>query len=168
MRLPTRPRATHLAARPAGRRIYLGCLADAGDQVREWTEIWVQNVDGLESSLPALREHFSNHIMDERWASVAKTFAELAAAGLIRMASEKKHPLPAFLDVRRKTVLHPSSSEKHWELCLDDGVLQAAGLPAYSTSLYRYLYQRGSSENHFIPVVAGLRRTPARNLCRTF
>jgi len=135
--------------------VYLGCLTDAGEQVREWTEIWVQNVDGLESSLPALRERFSNHSLDERWGSVAKTFAELAPAGFIRMGWETKHPLPAFLDITGKAVLHPSSSEKHWELCLDDGVLQAAGLPAYSTSLYRYLYQRGSGESRFIPVVAG-------------
>src|SRR3974390_497328 len=43
--------------------VYLGCLTDAGGRLREWAELWVQNVDGLESSLPALRETFSNHTM---------------------------------------------------------------------------------------------------------
>ena len=46
--------------------VYLGCLTDAGGRLREWAELWVQNVDGLESSLPALRETFSNHGMDQR------------------------------------------------------------------------------------------------------
>ncbi len=34
--------------------VYLGCLTDAEWHLREWAEIWVQNVDGLESSLPAV------------------------------------------------------------------------------------------------------------------
>ena len=39
--------------------VYLGCVTDAGGRVREWLELWVQNVDGLEASLPAHREAFS-------------------------------------------------------------------------------------------------------------
>src|SRR5882757_1269745 len=46
--------------------VYLGCLTDAGGRLREWIEIWVQNVDGLASSLPALSESFSNHSVDKR------------------------------------------------------------------------------------------------------
>jgi hypothetical protein len=135
--------------------VYLGCLADAGGHIREWAEIWVQNVEGLDSSLPALRESFSNHNMDERWANLAKTFAELDPAGVIRTIWETKHPLPTFLDIPRKVAFHPANSDKRWELCVEDAALQAASLPAYSTSLYRYLYQRGSTESGFIPVVAG-------------
>ena len=30
--------------------VYLGCIADAGNRLREWIELWVQNVDGLEAS----------------------------------------------------------------------------------------------------------------------
>jgi len=135
--------------------VYLGCLTDASGHPREWAEIWVQNVDGLESSLPALRERFSNHNLDERWASVAKTFAALSPTGMIRLAWEKKHPPPAFLDIARRLVLHPATSDRRWELCLDDSVLQAGGLPAYGTSLFRYLYQKGVNEGQFVPVVAG-------------
>src|SRR5260370_12186048 len=46
--------------------VYLGCVTDAAGRVREWIELWVQNVDGLEASLPAYRESFSNHFLDER------------------------------------------------------------------------------------------------------
>src|ERR1700745_1815746 len=40
--------------------VYLGCLTDAGGRLREWVELWVQNVDGLAARLPALHEKFSN------------------------------------------------------------------------------------------------------------
>src|SRR5882672_4669236 len=45
--------------------VYLGCLPDAGERLGEWAELGVQNVDGLESSLPALRETVVDHGMDE-------------------------------------------------------------------------------------------------------
>src|SRR5690348_12113211 len=45
--------------------VYLGCLTDAKGRLREWVEIWVQNVDGLDASLPALRESFSNRSLDQ-------------------------------------------------------------------------------------------------------
>ena len=45
--------------------VYLGCVLDAGGSVREWIELWVQNVEGLEASLPAQRETFSNHALEK-------------------------------------------------------------------------------------------------------
>src|SRR5215468_862881 len=68
--------------------VYLGCLMDAGGSVREWAEIWVQNVDGLESSLPALREGFSNHSLDQRWSGYSKGFLTLNPRGVIRTGWE--------------------------------------------------------------------------------
>ncbi len=136
-------------------RVYLGCLTDAGGRLREWAELWFQNVDGLESSLPAVREAFSNHAMDERWANIAKSFAALNPRRFIQTGWETKHPLPTFLDLSRKQPVHPGTPGNRWELCQDDAALQAAGLPTYGTSLFRYLYQPGSKESGFIPVVSG-------------
>jgi hypothetical protein len=135
--------------------VYLGCLTDAGGNLREWVEIWVQNVDGLEASLPALRETFSNKAMDERWASIAKSFSALNARRFIQTGWETKHPPPAFLDLSLKKPFHPTTGGNRWELCQDDAALQAAGLAAYGTSLFRYLYQPASKDSGFIPVVAG-------------
>ena len=135
--------------------VYLGCLTDAGGRLHEWIEIWVQNVDGLESSLPAIHESFSNHSMDERWASIAKSLAALNPQRFIETGWETKHPLPVFLDLGQNRPVHPCTQEVPWQLCLDDAALQAAGLPAYGTSLFRYLYQPASKESGFIPVVGG-------------
>jgi hypothetical protein len=139
-------------------RVYLGALVDAGGRVREWLELWVQTIDGLDASLPAHRESFSNHSLDKRWAERAETFCQLAGAHFLRTGWESVHPLPTFLDLSQAVPVHPGSAENggRWELCRDDKLLQAAGLPAYSTSLFRYLYQPGAAAGSpFVPVAAG-------------
>jgi hypothetical protein len=135
-------------------RVYLGALVDAGGRVREWLELWVQNVDGLDASLPAHRESFSNFSLDARWAERAEAFRELAGPRFLRTGWETAHPLPTFLDLSQAAPVHPGTAENGgpWELCRDDKLLQAAGLPAYSTSLFRYLYQPGAAAG--APVVS--------------
>jgi len=140
--------------------VYLGCVMDAGGHLREWIEIWVQNMDGLESSLPALREAFSNQNLDDRWTRVAGSFQKLNP-GIIETGWEKSHPLPSFVDIGRRVPVHPGPPDNRWELCRNDTALQEAGLPAYGTSLFRYLHQPGKKESGFIPVVAGAPTSPA-------
>ena len=132
--------------------VYLGCVTDSGGRLHHWAEVWVQNVDGLQSSLPALCESFSNRSLDEHWTKMAHTFSALNADGFIQTGWEKKHPLPTFLDLTRQRPVHPGPADKKWQLCQDDAALQAAGLPPYGTSLFRYLYQ---PESGFVPVVSG-------------
>ena len=135
--------------------VYLGCVADAEGRLREWIEIWVQNVDGLESSLPALRQSFSNRTIDQRWGEQSETLATLDPAGTLRTGWEKKHPLPCLLDPAQATPVHPGDDQAgRWELCEDDQALQAAGLPRYGESLYRYLWQPGAGQR-FVAATAG-------------
>jgi len=138
--------------------VYLGCVTDAGGRVREWIEVWVQNVDGLNASLPANRESFSNHALDERWRRQKQEFAELSSDNFIQTGWEDEHPLPGFLNLAEggPVYLGEGGEQGHWELCCDDVLLQSAGLPPYSTSLFRYLYQpKAGKDSHFIAVVAG-------------
>ena len=139
-------------------RVYLGALVDAGGCVREWLELWVQNVDGLDASLPAQRESFSNFSLDVRWTERASAFKELNASAFLSTGWEAAHPLPTFLDLSDAAPVHPGDPESggRWELCRDDKLLQAAGLPAYNTSLFRYLYQAGAAQaTKFAAVTAG-------------
>ncbi|HZR18105.1 MAG TPA: hypothetical protein VFE51_12490 [Verrucomicrobiae bacterium] len=143
--------------------VYLGCLTDAEGHLREWAEIWVQNVDGLESSLPAVHESFSNKGLDDRWAGMARSFAALNPGNVLRTGWESRHPLPTWLDTTKGFPVHPTIGDQHWELCQDDAALRAAALPAYGTSLFRYLYRPGSKDDGFVPVVAG---APTNNATR--
>ena len=138
--------------------IYLGCVADAGGRVREWIELWVQNVDGLESSLPAYRETFSNHSLDARWKKNAEQLRASDPEGFLQTGWESAHPLPSFLNLSKAAPLHPGGGSEggRWELCRADESLRAAGLPAFGTSLFRYLHQPAAgAEPRFVPVVAG-------------
>jgi hypothetical protein len=148
--------------------VYLGCLMDAGGHAREWMEVWFQNVDGLESSLPAVHETLSNKSMDDRWFKMTEAFAKLSPKRFLQTGWENKHPMPTFLDVAGLQPIHPGRPEQAWELCQDDAALQRAGLPAYSTSLFRYLYQPSSNEGVFVPVVSGApTNAPSRPLAET-
>lgn len=144
--------------------VYLGCIVDASGRAREWIELWVQNVEGLESSLPAYRETFSNYALDARWAAQAERFCELDAENCVQTGWETAHPLPSFLDLSTAQPVHPGGADPNsrWELCCDDGILRGAGLPVYSTSLFRYLYQPAAgAQSRFIAVVSGTPQSQA-------
>ncbi len=133
--------------------VYLGCVSDVSGTVREWIELWVQNVDGLEASLPAQRETFSNHALDARWKRNAEQLRALNPECLLETGWESSHPLPSFLDLCQGAPVHPGGAGdgSRWELCRADDLLQAAGLPPYHTSLFRYLYQPSAGqESRFI------------------
>ncbi len=143
--------------------VYLGCIVDNAGRAREWIELWVQNVDGLETSLPAYRETFSNASLDARWADQAKAYRELDLENFLQTGWESAHPLPGYLDISSAKAVHPAGKEANsqWELCRNDELLRTAGLPAYSGSLFRYLYQPGAgAQSSFIGVVNGAPQGP--------
>jgi hypothetical protein len=137
-------------------RVYLGCVADATNCVREWVEVWVQNTDGLEGCLPALHEAFSNYMLDQRWGRESQMFIGLDAEAALCTGCEEKHPRPVFIDLNTGAARHPGDGTDAWELCQDDQALERAGLPAYSRSLSRYLWQpKAGANGQFVPVTAG-------------
>src|ERR1044072_1748283 len=52
--------------------VYLGCITDAGGQLREWVEIWVQNLENLEKRFPSHAPIFCNALLDRQWAQRAE------------------------------------------------------------------------------------------------
>jgi hypothetical protein len=139
--------------------VYLGCITDAGGRLHGYTEIWVQNLDGLAGSPAATREALSNKVLDERWGRLYKAFDSLdqhAASVLFRTGYEAVHPRPLFYDTEKREMLHPSDafSNTPWTLCTDDAALAAKNLPPYSSSLHRYLCA-ADAKSPMIPVTTG-------------
>lgn len=136
-------------------QVYLGCVTDSAGRVHEWVEIWVQNVGGLHGSLAESRESTSNAVLDKRWVAHFDGFERLDAGTILRTGWEQVHPRPTFLDLANALPVHPvdAGSGEPWELCQDDAILLQKKLPAYSTSLFRYLYVKklGAGSN-FIAV----------------
>jgi hypothetical protein len=135
-------------------KVYLGCVTDAAERVREWLEVWVQDTQGLEASLPAHRESISNLSLDARWLKEAESFRQLGSTGCLWTGWESAHPPPTMLNVSQSRPVYLADERgTAWALCCDDAVLQAHGLPPYSTSLSRYLHQPAAGANTLFAVV---------------
>jgi hypothetical protein len=124
--------------------------------VREWIELWVQDVSDAAASLPSHRELLANRLLDQRWGTCCDAIRAWAPESFIETGWEKRHPRPLLIDLSTYTALPPEGPAQGppWLLCEDDALLQSASLPAYSTSLARYLYQPSAGQSsRFVPVV---------------
>jgi hypothetical protein len=121
--------------------VYLGCIADAAGTVREWIEIWVQNIENFATSFPSRTESASNRLLDELWVRRATAFREIEPDTFLSTGWETEHPPPIFFDLNLNAAIspHDKATGKAWRLCVDDALLKAKGLPEYSHSLVRYL-----------------------------
>ena len=122
--------------------VYLGCVVDRSGDPKQWVEIWVQDVDRMANSFRAQLEALTNALLDERWTDRAGMFRSLDRTALIETGWESRHPAPAFVDPKEAKIVHPIEpiTQRPFVLCQDDGALRAAGLPSYSSSVHRYLW----------------------------
>jgi hypothetical protein len=135
--------------------VLLGCVLDAGGQIQQWVEVWVQNLDALANTVTACREALSNKILDDRWQRHYQLMQEVDGAAVVTTGFEAVHPLPAFLDLSKLEPVHPVDgvTGAPWILCQDDALLGRKGLPPYNTTLHRYLYlPKEGEEALFVPV----------------
>ncbi|MCC6229618.1 MAG: hypothetical protein IT432_10365 [Phycisphaerales bacterium] len=148
-------------------RIFLGAVLDAASRVLQWVEVWVQDVDGLADSAGEFRDAMNNAKLDERFAQRAEAATEFdrtrdagspAQPPSIVCGFEKVHPRPTLMNRSTLEVVRPieKGSNGAWVLCTDDAALANAGLPAYSSTLHRYLYVRElKDQTVFVPVTRG-------------
>jgi hypothetical protein len=127
--------------------IYLGCLVDYVGDPKGWLEIWVQNVDRMAQSFRAQLEAMNNSLVDRRWSERLTMFRRLDRGALIETGWETAHPQPAFIEANAKAIIHPLDpfTNRPFVLCTEDTVLASAGLPAYTSSLHRYLWSGGET-----------------------
>ncbi len=123
-------------------RVYLGANIDAAGRVIEWLEVWVQTVGGLAGSATTWRDQLSNALLDRQWTTEIARFAARAPDLMRHAGWETTHPEPLFIDRESTQPWQPvdPNSQRGYRLCVDDALLTQAGLPAYSSSLHRYLY----------------------------
>lgn len=136
-------------------RAVLGCVVDAAGNVARWIEIWVQDVSGLAGSASAAREALNNAVLDRLWRRRFEALRDYDPAAVITTGWEGEHPPPLWLDASGSRGVAPIDREAGapWRLCTDDSALAKAGLPAFTTSLHRYLYlPELGGESRFVPV----------------
>jgi len=138
-------------------RVLLGVEIDAGGIVHRWLELHVQHLDGLDRTPDAYRRSVCNHSLDLHWSRATDAMGEAIGSRLIRVGWEREHPLPLWIDPGSLVPVHPTAlgTTERLVLCTDDAMLAEVGLPAYSTSLARYLWAPSLGiESPFVPVTA--------------
>ncbi len=135
-------------------QVLLGCVCDQAGTIHRWIEVWIQNIDGLADVAPACVEALSNDALDRRWIAHVEAFEQAMPGNLMRAGWDREHGSPLFIDLASlaPTALTDSDTGHAWQLCRDDPLLIRRGLPAYSTSLHRYLFlPNKGEETSFIP-----------------
>ena len=133
-------------------RVLLGCVTDAADRVQQYVELWVQDLAGLGDTPDACREALSNAVLDARWVQHFDALKELDA---VATGCETAHPLPVLLDIAKGGPVHiiDGESGSAFALCTDESLLLEKGLPAYGSTLERYLHvPELDTESRFISV----------------
>ena len=138
-------------------KILLGCILDAGSGVRQWIELWVQNVEPPSSTSTLPRQFLTNAALDNRWKNMCRSFEQLDHTGIINTGWDQSHQRPMFLDLNTLEPLHLRDEQSgcYWRLCEDDALLAKKELPEYKNSLHRYLYlPELAPDSPLVPVTA--------------
>lgn len=148
----------------ADARTLLGAMVDANRVVHEWLEVAIQDVERAGRSFRSTLGSLNNRTLDERWERLADAFGQTMAAPPIATGFERAAPSPSWYDPGQTALVGPRGSEgESWTLCTDDAALTAAGLPGYSASLARYLWNTAASPPTFVPLTAN---APVNERCR--
>jgi hypothetical protein len=128
-------------------RVILGAACDADGAVREWLELWVQDID---AKLPRETLVVSNIARDTAWLQLVTRLRGADPAGAFSSRSEKTPPRPVFVNLATWAPWHPANESGEIEVVRDDSVLVAAGLPKYSESTARF--GRAASGGPFVQI----------------
>lgn len=140
--------------------VYLGALCDASGRRNDWLEIWVQTIAANCGRARSEIAEWNNAFLDARWRERCATLAALTPDAVFRGPWETDHPQPVYLRqpsggtwVSFHPVLSGAPNGVGWRLCLDDALLRRTGLPTYTGSSDRFLYDASlGSDPLFIPL----------------
>ncbi len=131
-----------------GSSVYLGAVCDAAGRVESWVEIWVQSLELKDSAVSGYHERLTNHVFDQRWRSEVAWWQETAPDHVIATGMEVEPPGPIL--IQQPAGDHPAvfleTETTNWRVCQADALLESFGLPPYSTSPFRYLWEPGAGE----------------------
>ena len=129
-----------------GCRVYLGAVCDAAERVLEWVEVWVQELELRDVAFSSHQEPLENATFDQRWRADFERTRLTLPETVIVTGMEETNPSPILIKpISAKSASQVADVEPtSWKICRDDALLQSMGLPPYSTSSFRYLYDPAS------------------------
>ena len=137
--------------------IYLGTICDFEGKPREWVEIRVQEISGIEGKLESAARDITGPMLDKRWTRMVDGHVSSDGEALVRGPWEQVHGGPIFLNAEGSALAEPAGG---WKLCLDDELLAKHRLATFSETWHRYLISEGDGAK-FVPLTATAPRSPA-------
>ncbi|MEI9893456.1 MAG: hypothetical protein WDN28_06035 [Chthoniobacter sp.] len=118
-----------------GARAILGAMCDAGGNIREWLELWIQDVEASASAETLVP---SNKAGDKAWELLVARLRGADPEGAFSNVYEKQPAPPVFIDLAKGQPWHPATEAGEIQVCREDAALAAAELPPYSESSARF------------------------------
>ncbi|MSU57600.1 MAG: hypothetical protein EXS35_05375 [Pedosphaera sp.] len=134
-----------------GSRVYLGAVCDASARIQEYVELCVQTLELRDLTFSNYQERLANFSFDQRWRAEFDAHLAQRRDAVIVTGMETKNPGPVLVKPRQNLTGFVPVEMSKWRVCTDDAVLAHHGLPAYTTSPYRYLYQPDAEPKTFLP-----------------
>ena len=130
-----------------GARVYLGAECDVDGRIRDWLEIWVQTLQFKDLTFSNYQERLANYAFDQRWRSEYEGAKASFPEDIIVTGMEGRNPRPILIKRSGSGAnsVFVTTQPTNWQVCTDDALLESLGLPAYSTSPFRYLLEANSS-----------------------
>ena len=125
-----------------GSRVYLGAVFDAEARIHDWVEVWVQTLELRDLAFSSYQEQLTNQAFDQRWKGEYEMQKTGLPESLFVTGMETGNPNPILIKRQGSpnTAGLAAVEQTNWQLCTDDVLLEAHGLPRYSSSPFRYLH----------------------------
>ncbi|MGH8023398.1 MAG: hypothetical protein ACRED1_07440, partial [Limisphaerales bacterium] len=134
-----------------GARVHLGAICDSFGNIQQWVEIHVQVADAKELDYSGRNELLTNAFFDLRWDLDSSVLRDQLAETVIATRMETDNPGPILIKGSGENGPFVPTEVTPWRVCKDEELLKSNGLPGYSTSPFRYLFQPESKgANGFI------------------
>lgn len=134
-------------AQPKGAVAYSTTWCDHAGEVKEWLDLWVQDVGSwhLEASRQLLP--LTNLALDKHWLTWSQGLANTQPSDVFQVGWDH-HPCPVIwlsADGRKRLIPEPN-----WALCTNDALLRKFRLATFSESLHRYLWNQDETNPQFL------------------
>ncbi len=146
-----------IVAQPKGAIAYSAAWCDKAGEVKEWFDLWVQDVGSwhLESNRQILP--LTNTALDRHWQDWCRSLAD-ARPDDVYQTGWDRHPCPViWLSPDGRERLNPDPA---WVLCTNDAVLGKFRLAPFSGSLHRYLWNQDERNPQFVATTPGAPEGP--------
>jgi len=134
-------------AQPKGAIAYSTAWCDKAGEVKEWLDLWVQDVGSWHLEINRQILTIANPALDNHWLAWSQGLATTQPADVFQVGWEH-HPCPViWLSPDGRKRLMP---EQNWGLCTDDTLLRKFRLAPFSGSLHRYLWNQDAQNPQFL------------------